>query len=128
MKLKRSHILDQRGLDFLWPAFLLATALLLLSSCVQYEPVPAYVPAASTFDRAWSAALGAAQDEGVRITAEDRTNGVIRGSRGEQEVTINVRTQADGNVRVEFTARGPKGPDTGLAGRISRAYDRRMGR
>jgi hypothetical protein len=86
------------------------------------------VPAPSTFDRAWGAALGAAQDEGVRITAEDRSNGVIRGTRGEQAVTINMRTQADGNVRVEISARGPKGADPGLAGRISRAYDRRMGR
>jgi len=100
----------------------------LLSGCTVYEPVPAYVPAPSTFDRAWSAAIGAAQDEGVRITSEDRVRGVISGSRGEQDVTINVQTQADGNVRVEFGARGPKGPDSGLAGRISRAYDRRMGR
>jgi len=102
--------------------------LMLFSGCTVYEPVPAYTPPPSTFDRAWSAAIGAAQDEGVRITSEDRANGIIRGDRGEQEVTINVRTQADGNVRVEFTARGPKGLDQGLAGRISRAYDRRMGR
>lgn len=102
--------------------------LIALSGCVVYDPVPAVVPSASTFDRAWSAAIGAAQDEGVRITSEDRINGVITGSRGEQDVTINVRTQADGNVRVEFGARGPKGSDSGLAGRISRAYDRRMGR
>ncbi|HME62383.1 MAG TPA: hypothetical protein VKH62_14160, partial [Candidatus Binatia bacterium] len=68
------------------------------------------------------------QDEGVRITSEDRGSGVIRGSRNEQEVTINLRTQADGSVRVEISARGPKGSDPGLAGRISRAYDRRMGR
>ena len=100
----------------------------LLSGCTVYQPVPAYVPAPSTFDRAWSAAVGAAQDEGVRITSEDRGRGVISGSRGEQEVTIIVQTQADGNVRVEFSARGPKGSDPGLAGRISRAYDRRMGR
>jgi hypothetical protein len=101
---------------------------MLLSGCVVYEPVPAVVPSPSTFDRAWSAAIGAAQDEGVRITSEVRGNGVISGSRGEQDVTINVRTQADGNVSVEFSARGPKGSDPGLAGRISRAYDRRMGR
>ena len=98
------------------------------SGCTVYQPVPAYVPAPSTFDRAWSAAIGAAQDEGVRITSEDRVRGVISGSRGEQDVTITVQTQADGNVRVEFGARGPKGSDPGLAGRISRAYDRRMGR
>jgi|SRR5262249_45367972 len=100
----------------------------LLSGCTVYQPVPTYVPTPSTFDRAWSAAVGAAQDEGVRITSEDRVRGVISGSRGEQDVTITVQTQADGNVRVEFGARGPKGSDPGLAGRISRAYDRRMGR
>jgi hypothetical protein len=100
----------------------------LLSACVVYEPVPTTPPAPSTFDRSWNAAVAAAQDEGVRIASEDRVNGVIRGVRNEQEVTINVRTQADGNVRVEIGARGPKGSDPGLAGRISRAYDRRMGR
>jgi hypothetical protein len=39
-----------------------------------------------------------------------------------------MQTQADGSVRVEMSARGPKGADPGLADRISRAYDRRMGR
>lgn len=97
-----------------------------LVGCASQEPAP--VPVPSTFDRSWSAALSAAQDEGVRITSEDRGSGVIRGSRNEQEVTINLRTQADGGVRVEISARGPKGSDPGLAGRISRAYDRRMGR
>jgi hypothetical protein len=96
------------------------------AGCTVYEPVP--VPAPSTFDRSWSAALSAAQDEGVRITSEDRGSGVIRGFRNEQEVTINVRSQADGSVRIEISARDPKGSDPGLAGRISRAYDRRMGR
>ena len=44
------------------------------------------------------------------------------------KVPTTVRNQADGSVRMEFSARGPKGSDPGLAGRISRAYDRRMGR
>jgi hypothetical protein len=39
-----------------------------------------------------------------------------------------VRTQADGSVRVEFTVKGTAGYDTGLANRLSRAYDARMGR
>ena len=97
-----------------------------LAGCTTSEPVP--VPAPSTFDRSWSAAVSAAQDEGVRITSEDRGSGVIRGVRNDQEVTINLRSQADGSVRIEIGARGPKGSDPGLAGRISRAYDRRMGR
>jgi hypothetical protein len=96
--------------------------------CASPEPAPYYAPAPSTFDRAWNAALNAAQDEGVRITAEDKVNGTIAGNRGEQDITIFVRTQADGNVRLEFSVRGPKGADPGLVGRISRAYDRRMGR
>jgi hypothetical protein len=104
----------------------IVSCLAVLAGCASQEPVPA--PPPTTFDRSWSAALYAAQDEGVRIASEDRVNGVIKGFRGEQEVTINVRTQADGNVRVEIGTRGPKGSDPGLAGRISRAYDRRMGR
>ena len=128
--MKRYSILESPRRYFYlgWPGIILTTVFLLLSGCTVYQPVPAPVPSPSTFDRAWSAAIGAAQDEGVRITSEDRGRGVISGSRGDQDVTINVGTQADGNVRVEFSARGPKGPDTGLAGRISRAYDRRMGR
>ena len=128
--MKRNSILKSPTHYFYlaWPVVLFTTVFMLLSACVVYEPVPVSVPAPSAFDRAWSAAIGAAQDEGVRVTSEDRVKGVIRGSRGEQDVTINVQTQADGNVRVEFSARGPKGSDPGLAGRISRAYDRRMGR
>ena len=128
--MKRNSILESSRRHFYWVTSVVLSAIVftLLSGCTVYEPEPAYVPAPSTFDRAWSAAIGAAQDEGVRITSEDRVRGVISGSRGEQDVTINVQTQADGNVRVEFGARGPKGPDSGLAGRISRAYDRRMGR
>ena len=98
----------------------------MLAGCATSEPVA--VPAPSTFDRSWSAAVSAAQDEGVRITSEDRGSGVIRGVRNDQEVTINLRTQADGSVRIEIASRGPKGSDPGLATRISRAYDRRMGR
>ncbi|HXV83469.1 MAG TPA: hypothetical protein VEG60_26725 [Candidatus Binatia bacterium] len=125
MKLKSSSATMGRHRTRL--PFILTACLALLSACVVYEPVPT-APAPTTFDRSWNAAVAAAQDEGVRIASEDRAGGVIRGLRGEQEVTINVRTQADGNVRVEISARGPKGSDPGLAGRISRAYDRRMGR
>jgi hypothetical protein len=110
----------------LWVALMVLAGLAALAGCTVYEPAPP--PPPSTFDRSWSAALAAAQEEGVRIASEDRAAGVIRGFRGEQEVTINLRTQADGSVRIEMSARGPKGSDPGLAGRISRAYDRRMGR
>jgi hypothetical protein len=109
-----------------WIIFVIVNMVVALAGCATNEP--AAVPAPSTFDRSWSAALSAAQDEGVRITSEDRGSGVIRGSRNEQEVTINLRSQADGSVRIEISARGPKGSDPGLASKISRAYDRRMGR
>ena len=107
-------------------AAILIAALAMIAGCVVYEPV--VVPSQSTFDRSWNAALAAAQDEGVRITSENRGSGVIQGSRADQDVTISVLSQADGSARVEISARGPKGSDPGLAGRISRAYDRRMGR
>ncbi|HZH82849.1 MAG TPA: hypothetical protein VFD87_06890 [Phototrophicaceae bacterium] len=109
-----------------WIIFVIVNMAVALAGCATNEP--AAVPAPSTFDRSWSAALSAAQDEGVRITSEDRGSGVIRGFRNEQEVTVNLRSQADGSVRIEISARGPKGSDPGLASRISRAYDRRMGR
>jgi hypothetical protein len=109
-----------------WITVVVVVSFAALAGCATNEPPPA--PPPSPFDRAWNAALGAAQDEGVRVTSADRVSGVIRGSRDQQEVTINLQTQADGNVRVEMSARGPKGSDPGLAGRISRAYDRRMGR
>jgi hypothetical protein len=109
-----------------WIIFVIVNMAVALAGCATNEPAP--VPAPSTFDRSWSAAVSAAQAEGVRITSEDRDSGIIRGLRNEQEVTINLRSQADGSVRVEISARGPKGSDPGLAGRISRAYDQRMGR
>jgi hypothetical protein len=109
-----------------WIIFVIVNMAVALAGCATNEPAP--VPAPSTFDRSWSAAVSAAQDEGVRIISEDRGSGVIRGSRNEQEVTMNLRSQADGSVRIEISARGPKGSDPGLASRISRAYDRRMGR
>jgi hypothetical protein len=109
----------------LWMPMMIVAGFTALSACATEPPPP---PPPSAFDRAWNAALGAAQDEGVRVTSADRAGGVIRGSREQQEVTINLQTQADGNVRIEMSARGPKGSDPGLAGRLSRAYDRRMGR
>ena len=127
MSLRPSRILYQI-FQFACPAILITAFLATAPGCTVYEPVPVSAPAPSAFDRSWSAAIASAQDEGVRITSEDRVNGIITGSRGDQNVTINVRTQADGRVRVEFSARGPKGSEPGLATRISQAYDRRMGR
>jgi hypothetical protein len=105
-----------------------AAAPIIATGCAVYEPVPAYAPAASSFDRSWNAALAAAQDVGVRIQSEDRARGVISGATDTRDVSITVAPQPDGRVRVEISARGPQGGDANLANDISRAYDRRMGR
>lgn len=107
---------------------LFLAAMLYVSGCYYYGPAPGYGPGPTSFDRSWDAARGAAYDEGVRITGEDRSRGLITGTRDDQEVTVNVFTQADGSVRVQFNARGPQGSNSDLASRLSRAYDRRMGR
>ena len=117
------HSLERHGVAGIFCGFFF------LSGCVVYEPAPAYAPPpTSSFDRSWNAAIGAAQDVGVRITSEDRARGVITGANDSRNVTINVMTQADGRVRVEISARGPQGGDANLANDMSRAYDRRMGR
>ena len=105
-----------------------AALLTIITGCVVYEPVPAYAPPASSFDRSWNAAIAASQDVGIRIQSQDRARGVITGANDSRDVTITVVTQADGRVRVEISARGPQGGATTLANDISRAYDRRMGR
>jgi hypothetical protein len=99
-----------------------------LTGCVVYEPVPAYYPGGSNFDRAWNAALGGAQDAGVQVTSAEPSTGLIRGTKEGIEVVVTVARQADGSVRVQFDAKGPTQRDPGLADRFSSAYDRRMGR
>ena len=104
-------------------AILLGSALPL--GCVVYEPVPAYYSSPPTYDRAWSAALGALEDSGVGVTSADRSTGVIRGSRNGADITITILRQPDGRTRLQF---GATGGDPGLTDRISQAYERRMGR
>jgi hypothetical protein len=99
-----------------------------LAGCVVYEPVPAYYPGGSNFDRAWNAALGGAQDAGVQVASAEPGSGLIRGTKDGIEVVVTVARQADGSVRVQFDTKGPTQRDPGLADRFSRAYDRRMGR
>ena len=112
---------------------LAALAVAAMGGC--YYPYPvAVAPGAVTtsvpasFDASWSAAVGAFADQGVRITSEDRGAGQIRGTRDGIDVVANVRTQADGSVRVEFNTSGATSRDPTLINRISSAYDRRMGR
>jgi hypothetical protein len=101
----------------------------LLSGCTVYQTAPGvYAPAPpSAFDRAWNAALGAAYDEGVTVTAEDRAQGLILGRRGAFDVTMSVLTQADGSVRVSIKPKGPEAQDPTLNQRLVAAYNRRMG-
>ena len=105
-------------------------AVVLIAGCSYYQTAPGtYVTTpVSSFNRSWAAAIGALQDEGVRITSEDRGAGIVRGTRDGINVTANVRTQADGSVRVEFNTSGATERDPALIDRISQSYDRRMGR
>jgi hypothetical protein len=103
---------------------------LLIAGCTYYQTAPgtyATTPGTS-FDRSWGAAIGALQDQGVRITSEDRGAGFVRGTHDGINVTANVRMQADGSVRVEFNTAGATERDPALIDRISQSYDRRMGR
>ena len=103
-----------------------------LSGCYAPYPYPyGYPPPAATpsaFDRAWGAAVGALRDQGVQVSREDRSTGIVEGQRGALTVTAHVITQADGRVRVQFDTRGDLSTDPTLSERVSRAYDARMGR
>ena len=105
----------------------------LMTGCTYYQPAPGtyYTTTASTtskFDQSWSAAIGALSDEGVHITTQNREAGVIQGTRGGTRVTVNLRTQADGSVRVEFDTSGSSKHDPTLIDRIHSSYNSRMGR
>jgi hypothetical protein len=111
------------------PALIIAfIAALALSACVVYEPVVVGGGTPATYERAWNAAVGSYHDQGVAITAQDRTTGLIEGRKGAITVRSRVLTQADGKVRVEMNAGGTLSEDPGLPDRMSRAYDARMGR
>ena len=112
----------------LWAIFAAIVVSATLAGCVVYEPVPAYYPGGSNFDRAWNAALGGVQDAGVQVTSADPATGFIRGAKDGIDVVVMVARQADGSVRVQFDAKGPTERDPGLGNRFSSAYDRRMGR
>jgi hypothetical protein len=102
----------------------------LFAGCTYYEVAPGTYATApvSTFDRSWSAARNAMQEQGVRINQEDRSTGTLRGDLGGIQVVGLVRTQADGSVRVQFNTVGATTVDPQLIERISSSYDRFMGR
>ncbi|MFC5606886.1 hypothetical protein [Variovorax soli] len=109
-------------------ALALGGALLALGGCAYYVPAayPVTSAAPASFDRSFSAASNAMRDQGLAIRTEDRGSGVIVGTQGGATVTANIRQQADGSVRVQFDANGPRDP--ALIDRVSRGYDAYMGR
>ncbi|MCU7836458.1 MAG: hypothetical protein KZQ83_14565 [gamma proteobacterium symbiont of Taylorina sp.] len=103
----------------------------LITGCTYYQASPgAYyttVPQ-NKFDQSWSAVTGALSDQGVHITTQDRTAGIIQGRKNATEVTASVRSQADGSVRIQFDTSGSTQHDSTLIERINNSYNRRMGR
>ena len=104
----------------------LCGVLLSLGGCYYYPPYPVTTSTPASFDRSFSAASSAMRDQGLSIRSEDRGNGVIVGTQGGATTTGNIRQQADGTVRVQFDANGPRDP--ALIDRVSRGYDAYMGR
>lgn len=109
-------------------ALALSGAVLALGGCAYYVPpgYPVTTTAPASFDRSFGAASSAMRDQGLAIRTEDRASGVIVGTQGGATITANIRQQADGSVRVQFDASGPRDP--ALIDRVSRGYDAYMGR
>ncbi|SIT35760.1 conserved hypothetical protein [Paraburkholderia ribeironis] len=105
--------------------------LLTLTGCPYYGPYYAAPPgtvvtAPASFNRSFSAAAGAMRDEGLALNVQDPGSGNIVGELNGSVVTATVRQQADGSVVVQFNSSNTRDPT--LLDRISRSYDRRMGR
>ena len=96
-----------------------------LSGCY-VAPYGYAIPA--SFDQSWEAAGAALVDNGFSITQRDRANGTQVGQRGNTEIVAIVRSQPDGSVRVEFSARSSSAVEPGVVDRVSASYQRRMGR
>ncbi|WP_240804912.1 penicillin-binding protein [Cupriavidus oxalaticus] len=80
----------------------------------------------ASFDRTFTAAAGAMQDQGLALSLEDPVNGIVVGSLESSAVMADVDQLADGHVRVTFDSTGANDP--ALMARISSSYNRRMGR
>jgi hypothetical protein len=65
------------------------------------------------------------RDEGLAISVQDPGTGTVVGELDGSTVTASVRQQPDGSVVVQFNSLTP---NPTLLDRISRGYDRRMGR
>lgn len=103
---------------------------ILLIGCTYYHTTPGVYTTtlSSTFDRSFAAVVGAFEDQGVRITNEDRSVGRVVGSREGIDVRATLQTQGNGSVRVAFNTSGATGKDPQLIDRITQSYNRRMGR
>ncbi|SEJ81210.1 hypothetical protein [Paraburkholderia diazotrophica] len=103
-------------------------SLLALTGCPYYAVPPpgTVITTPASFDRSFAAASGAMHDEGLSITVQDPASGTIVGGLDGATVTSSVRQQADGSVVVQFNSKDARDPS--LLDRISRSYDRRMGR
>ena len=102
----------------------------LFGGCTYHQTAPGIYSTTpvSSFDRSWGAAQAAFADQGVPITREDRAAGIVSGTRNGINVMANLRTQADGSVRVEFNTSGSTSRDPDLINRMIGAYNRTMGR
>ncbi|UIF91234.1 hypothetical protein [Cupriavidus sp. UYPR2.512] len=109
-------------------SLIVSGAMLALSACT-LDPAGTgafTVMGPASFDRTFTAAAGAMRDQGLAISVEDPVNGVVVGSLDTRTVMAGVHQQADGYVRVEFDSMAAQDP--ALMARISRSYNRRMGR
>jgi hypothetical protein len=111
-----------------WSCLLLVVVL--VTGCTYYQTTPGVYTTTppSTFNRSFSAVVLAFEDQGVRITSEDRSTGEVVGSRDGIDVRATLQTQADGSVRVAFNTSGSTGNDPELIDRVTRSYNRFMGR
>ena len=109
-------------------ASLVLGLLLAIGGCPPPPPPGRPPQAADTYERSWSAVLGALADEQVMILQHDRVAGTVRGSLGDVTVTASVLRQADGGVRVEFGVSGNLAAHPNLKERLAGSYNRRMGR
>ncbi|HEY2561194.1 MAG TPA: hypothetical protein VGI48_15910 [Caldimonas sp.] len=100
-----------------------------MAGCVAYPyPEAQTVMVPASFDRSWDAALGAAADSGIQVTAADRANGRITGTKAGATVTIVVQQQSGGNLQVSMSAPDSRETNPTLNDRWLANYQRRMGR